>query len=463
LRFAIMKLSSTQLLVAGAGLCLAMPHLDSPRQRLLNGMDMPDKFRPGSGSKATLSGGSPPYTPGNRDPYDEVVDPIGDDLDPLPYRNGLGASVLGPWNPERARQNPDLVRPPSTDKGNLPNMRWSFLDSHIRIEEGGWTRQTTVRELGTSTQLAGVNMRLGSGVVRELHWHMQAEWAYVLDGEVRITALDYEGGSFFDDLKKGDLWYFPSGVPHSLQGLGENGTEFLLIFDDGNFSEESTFVLSDWLAHTPKSVIAKNFHLLPEVFAHLPKSEKYIFQGSQPGSIDKEKPTGKGVKKSKYNFSHRMLDQEPLKFPGGEVRIADSKNFEISKSVAAAHVIIQSGGMRELHWHPIADEWSFFISGRARVTIFGSEGTARTFNYGPGDVGIVPANMGHYVEPIGDEPVEMLEIFKADEFRDFSLSQWLGETPERMVLDTMFADDEENGKKFWNQIKDAQKEVITKP
>lgn len=90
-------------------------------------------------------------------------------------------------------------------------------------------------------------MRLDEGVIRELHWHKEAEWAYVLDGEVRVTAIDYDGGSFFDDLKKGDLWYFPSGVPHSLQGLGENGTEFLLVFDDGGFSEESTFILTDWL------------------------------------------------------------------------------------------------------------------------------------------------------------------------------------------------------------------------
>lgn len=96
-------------------------------------------------------------------------------------------------------------------------------------------------------ELASVNMRLDQGVIRELHWHKEAEWAYVLDGEVRVTAIDYEGGNFIDDLKKGDLWYFPSGVPHSLQGLSTNGTEFLLIFDDGNFSEESTFILTDWL------------------------------------------------------------------------------------------------------------------------------------------------------------------------------------------------------------------------
>jgi oxalate decarboxylase family bicupin protein len=278
-----------------------------------------------------------------------------------------------------------------------------------------------------------------------------------------VTALDYEGGNFVDDLKKGDLWYFPSGVPHSLQGLSANGTEFLLIFDDGNFSEDSTFLLTEWLAHTPKSVLSKNFNLAPELLEHIPKEQKYIFQGSVPGPIKDEEPTGKHIKKSKYNFTHRMLEQEPLGFSGGEVRITDSKNFPISKTVAAAHVTIQPGAIREMHWHPSADEWSFFLSGRARVTIFASEGKARTFNYVSGDVGIVPANMGHFVENIGDEPIEMLEVFRADEFRDFSLFQWLGETPQRMVVDHLFADDKEAGDKFLNQIKDAKKDVVTKP
>jgi hypothetical protein len=106
----------------------AIPIEDSPRQRLLDGKGLPASF------KNKKSKGAPPYTPGNKDPLDKFVDVINDDLDPLPWRNGLGASVLGPWNKERSRQSPDLVRPPSTDHGNVANMRWSFADSHIRIE-----------------------------------------------------------------------------------------------------------------------------------------------------------------------------------------------------------------------------------------------------------------------------------------------------------------------------------------
>lgn len=130
-----MKLTAAQLLLAGAGLTAALPHMDSPRQRLLNGMELPDNYG-GSPGKDKVEKGEKgtPYTPGHRDPYDRYVDPVGDDLDPLPWRNGLGASVLGPWNRERSREDPDLVRPPSTDHGNVANMRWSFADSHIRIE-----------------------------------------------------------------------------------------------------------------------------------------------------------------------------------------------------------------------------------------------------------------------------------------------------------------------------------------
>jgi oxalate decarboxylase family bicupin protein len=306
-------------------------------------------------------------------------------------------------------------------------------------------------------------MRLDEGVIRELHWHKEAEWAYVLDGSVRVTALDYEGGTFMDDLSKGDLWYFPPGVPHSLQGLSPNGTEFLLIFDDGHFSEESTFILTDWLAHTPKSVISKNFHLPPEIFAHIPPSERYIFQGTNPGSLADEYPRGKHVNPSKYNFTHRMLAQEAKNTTGGQVRITDSTNFPISKTIAAAHVTIAPGALREMHWHPNADEWSFFIRGRARVTVFGAEGAARTFDYQPGDVGIVPKNMGHFVENVGDEEVEMLEIFRADEFRDFSLFQWLGESPRRMVVDTLFQGDKEAGERFLRELEGRGKDEVTLP
>lgn len=143
------------------------------------------------------------------------------------------------------------------------------------------------------------------------------------------------------------------------------------------------------------------------------------------------------------------------------MRITDSTNFPISKTVAAAHLEIAPGALREMHWHPNADEWTYFKRGRARVTIFAAEGTARTFNYMAGDVGIVPRNMGHFIENLSDdEPVEVLEIFRSDKFQDFSLFQWLGQTPQRLVAEHLFGDDKEAAEHFLKKIEGAEKDPI---
>ena len=124
---------------------------------------------------------------------------------PMPSRPGVGGTDPGPRDALRDQQNPDIYAPPATDSGTLPNLRFSFSDAHMRLEPGGWTRQVTVRELGVSKNIAGVNMRLNAGGVRELHWHKAAEWSYMLYGNARITAIDAQGRNFVDDVGVGDL------------------------------------------------------------------------------------------------------------------------------------------------------------------------------------------------------------------------------------------------------------------
>lgn len=124
---------------------------------------------------------------------------------PQPIRGDKGATDDGPRNLERDLQNPDMLVPPPTDAGIIENLKFSFSDTHMRLEHGGWSREVTVRELPAATQLAAVNMRLKPGGVRELHWHKEAEWGYVLNGKVRITAVDQKGRNFIDDVGEGDL------------------------------------------------------------------------------------------------------------------------------------------------------------------------------------------------------------------------------------------------------------------
>jgi oxalate decarboxylase len=351
---------------------------------------------------------------------------------PQPQRPGHGGTDPGPRNLERDRQNPDLLVPPSTDHGTLPNLRYSFSDSHARLESGGWTRQVTVRELGISKNIAGVNMRLNAGGVRELHWHKAAEWAYMLYGTARITAIDAEGRNFVDDVGVGDLWYFPSGIPHSIQGLSPDGCEFLLVFDDGEFDEDNTFLLSDWFKHTPNEVLAKNFGVPGAAFNRvLDPSELYIFASTVPGPLSSDKIAG--ATPVVQSFSHRMLAQTPIKTKSGTVRITDTSVFPASKTIAAALVEVMPGGMREMHWHPNTDEWQYYIEGQARMGVFAASGQARTFNFQAGDVGYVPFAMGHFIENTGSTPLRFLEIFKSSYYADVSLNQWLALTPPELV------------------------------
>jgi oxalate decarboxylase len=350
-----------------------------------------------------------------------------------PIREAEGANIVGPRNADRERQNPFTVRSPASDHGTMPNLKWSFADSHMRIEEGGWAREATIRELPISKTMAGVNMRLKAGGVRELHWHKEAEWSYMLKGKARITAVDDLGRTFADDVSEGDLWYFPSGIPHSIQGLDSDvdGCEFLLVFDDGNFSEDSTFLLTDWLAHTPRDVLAKNFRTSEASLKNLSGKELYIFPAPRPGPLSGDQISGAGpVPKT---FSHRLLRQAPSRMAGGAVRIVDSTIFPASRTIAAALVELEPGALRELHWHPNADEWQYYIEGEGRMTVFGSESKARTFDYRSGDVGYVPFAMGHYIENTGSGPLRFLEMFRSDRYADLSLNQWLALTPRVLV------------------------------
>jgi len=349
-----------------------------------------------------------------------------------PQRPGAGGTDPGSRNLMRDRQNPDLLVPPSTDHGTLPNLRFSFADAHMRLTDGGWTRQVTERELGISKTIAGVNMRLNRGSIRELHWHRAAEWAYMLYGTARITAIDAHGRNFVDDVGVGDLWYFPAGIPHSIQGLDPDGCEFLLVFDDGAFDEDDTFLITDWFKHTPNEVLGKNFGVPAALFGHTPDpSQRYIFPGQVPGPLSSDRVPGTTA--VPQSFSHRLMAQEPIRTRSGTVRIADSSVFPAAMTIATALVEVEPSGLRELHWHPNADEWLYFIEGEARMGVFGAEGNARTFDFRAGDVGYVPFGMGHYIENTGTTRLRFLEMFKSSYYADVSLDTWMALTPPELV------------------------------
>ena len=97
--------------------------------------------------------------------------------------------------------------------------------------------------------------------------------------------------------------------------------------------------------------------------------------------------------------------------------------------------------MRELHWHPDADEWQYYIEGQARMTGFDATSKARTFNYRAGDVGFVPKTFGHYIENIGTTTLRCVNVFNKPNYKDVSLNNWMALTPPDLVQGHLNLDD----------------------
>jgi oxalate decarboxylase len=369
-----------------------------------------------AGTVATAAGAASAQTFGNPDrPPQGAVNTIG---------NPASATDPGPQNPGLASQFPDAFSPPPTDVGDLPMFWASFNNAPRRIQNGGWARQVTQADFQIAEEISGVDMRLARGAIRELHWHQAAEWGFVTKGAVRVTTIDTAGHANVEDVGEGGIWYFPTGLPHSLQGIGEDGSEFLLAFDNGRQSEYNTLLLSDWLAHTPPDILAQNFGVPAAAFSNIPLNQLYIFPGQMPGPLSEEQAQAAGAVGKMPNPSTFAFSSMPpsRKTAGGEVRIADSRNFKASVTIAAALVTVHPGGLREMHWHPNADEWQYYIAGQAAMTVFNTGPKAVTQNFKPGDIGYVKKSLGHYIRNTGTADLVFLEIFRSDRFEDVSLS-----------------------------------------
>lgn len=340
----------------------------------------------------------------------------------------------GPQNRALADQFPSSGSPPATDVGDQPQFWSSFNIAHRRIQDGGWAREVTQQNFPISEEIAGVNMRLSAGGIRELHWHLAAEWGFMTAGRCRVTVLDEFGQAYVDDVGPGDLWYFPPGQPHSLQGLGPDGCEFLIAFDDGRASEFGTFMVTDWLAHTPPEILAKNFGVPAETFRAIPLNDLWIFQGREPGplAVDQAAVASGGVPANPFTF--KLGSARPIRQTrGGMIQLADSTTFKVSTAIAGAIETIRPGAIRDLHWHPNADEWQYWLKGEGRMTVFGAGPRAQTADFRPGDVGYVKRSYGHYIENTGNTDLLVLAVFKTARYAEVGLSDWLTHTPRDLV------------------------------
>ena len=99
--------------------------------------------------------------------------------------------------------------------------------------------------------------------------------------------------------------------------------------------------------------------------------------------------------------------------------------------MAGSVIEIEPGGLRELHWHPNADEWQYYLSARARCGL-PRQGEAVTEQFEAGDVGYAPMGAGHYILNTGPEVCRMLIGFNSGHYQAIDLSAWLATNPASM-------------------------------
>ena len=316
---------------------------------------------------------------------------------------------------------PEFVPPP---EGPLPEYRFSLEQQEPREEAAGTAREASAVEFPASLGVAGVSMRLRPGGLRELHWHANAaEWGYVVEGRCRTTLVHPDGSRAAEDQETGSTWYFPRGYGHMIQTLGEDECHFILAFDNGYFSENATFSVSDWIVRTPREIVAASLGIGVGELGDLPDHEVYMALGPVPPDPlpvepGRERPAAE---------SHRypLLGMEPRRFMGGTLRVASSHEFPISRTMTGALLELDPGAVREMHWHPNADEWQYVLAGGARMTVFASLGKAATVELGA-----------------GDEPLRMLLAFNSGVYEEIGLSAWLAGNPRQVVAKNLGLSDE---------------------
>ena len=259
----------------------------------------------------------------------------------------------------------------------MPTFKFALEKSQGKVIGTSFGKEATVTQLPISKGIAGVSMRLEpgrcancTGTPRRPSGRSSSRAGSGRRSSIRratprrtISSRATSGTS-------------PAATVTCSSASAHEPCHFILIFDNGYFSEFGTFSITDWIGHTPKPLLAKNFGLPESAFDRFPKEEVYFARGAVPP----EKPAAplQGRKLPPQTHKYRLLAQPPhAVYKGGREWRVDSSRFPISKTITGVILDLDPGALRELHWHPNADEWQYVIAGQVSVTLFGSHGRFR--------------------------------------------------------------------------------------
>jgi oxalate decarboxylase len=321
--------------------------------------------------------------------------------------------------------------------GDAVTFTASLDKSAIKATSGGWAREITTKSLPIATDIAGAHLYLNPGGVREMHWHNSAEWAYILAGHCQVTVVDPHGETEVANYGPGDLWYFPKGHAHAIQGLGSEPCHAILVFDDGLYGEHGTFGLSDWMSRLDSGMLSHALGLPKDVATKIPTGEVYIKQGEV---IARNSTRAQAVELLGRRRTHRfrLMAQRPrIKSPGGTMHVASAREYPISTTITGVVTKLKVGAIHAPHWHPNANEWHYVAKGRTRVTLFAIDKRMAIAELSTGDCAYIPRGCGHSVQNLGREECEIVGALDNGTYLEASLLDWLTKVPRQLLANNL--------------------------
>lgn len=315
-----------------------------------------------------------------------------------------------------------------TDQDSTPKVNYHVKLSNTTLKEfpGGLFRQIQ-HEAITNNTMDLAYLKLFPGGVRELHWHpLAAEWGFVSEGTCLITLMNNEGQYTNTLVEEGSMWYFPRSWGHSIYGQDPDvGCTMILTFDYPQAPTFNDLSISQMVSYFPPEVVRENLGVPQDVLDTFPKQILIVNTGPPPPQAVPDSPNPLPLSPT-FSMDDGTCVQAGSGGYAFEVR---NEQFKLSTTMSGAFMHLEAGTLRDIHWHPNADELQYVLRGTMKVGIYGMGGVNDTYTISAGDVGFVPQGFMHYLEAV-DGPVDLLLTFNNPNWTTQELSTWLSITPD---------------------------------
>ena len=316
----------------------------------------------------------------------------------------------------------------------LPTFKFALEKSDGKVIGNSYGKEATVTQLPISKGMAGVSMQLEPGAMREMHWHATAaEWAFVFEGRVRTTVIDPNGSPRPTTSIPATSGIFPAATATCCSAR-EQTLPFHSDLRQRLFFRVGTFSITDWIGHTPKALLAKNFGV-PNWRSTVSLRERCILPAASPPH--REPRAAPGLETAAANAPYRLLAQPPHRiFKGGR----EWRSIQPASDRQNHYRLVldlDRGALRALHWHPNSDEWQYVLDGTVSVTMFGSHGRIRNEPLHRATSAISRKATGTRSRS-RREARRILIGFNSGTYETIDLSQWIAANPAD-VLATNFS------------------------